>query len=501
MRPLKFLLLGFIILTVITATAQNGSVLHEFYVHGWVKDSTMMNAVPNHWVYLKSNPPGTASIFDSCLTNSFGHFLFDSLHYYYNHQLDLDVFTFDCHHAKIKYHYWIYQPSITTFFSICADEQTFCHADFDWQLVGLPENTVHFTDLSSQNASLWIWDFGDGNTSDQQNPNHTYSQTGIYQVHLQIVDTTHIPYCFDTRTQEVIVTQVGQHHLSGQIFDGNFPETGGSVYLYGEVNEGYLLLDSSTLNTSGVYYFYSIPEGRYMVKYVPEPGTPSLFLPSYPDQCLQWQQCTPVDLQQDIFDCDFHLTHTLPPDQGPGFISGIMQKFWNGNPLLAKREEILLCDETFQFRYFCFTDQLGVFQFTDLSFGSYWLIPEIPGMNSNPVLIVIDSTHLTVSNLQLFAQNAPLAVNEPKEGDIQSLIFPNPTSGQLTLLVPGLSFTRAEIHIYDLPGKEVSSAKINNSAGNHVLSLDLSLLPDGSYFLLLQTNDRQWVRKKFLVIH
>lgn len=48
--------------------------------------------------------------------------------------------------------------------------------------------TVDFTD-NSQNTTTWQWDFGDGNTSTQQNPSHTYSTFGLYQVCLSVEDT------------------------------------------------------------------------------------------------------------------------------------------------------------------------------------------------------------------------------------------------------------------------------------------------------------------------
>ena len=41
--------------------------------------------------------------------------------------------------------------------------------------------TVDFTDLSTD-ATGWNWDFGDGFSSAQQNPSHTYSAPGVYQV-------------------------------------------------------------------------------------------------------------------------------------------------------------------------------------------------------------------------------------------------------------------------------------------------------------------------------
>lgn len=51
---------------------------------------------------------------------------------------------------------------------------------------GSPRNTcdgqVSFSDLSINNATSWLWDFGDGNTSTDQNPTHTYSDEGTYTV-------------------------------------------------------------------------------------------------------------------------------------------------------------------------------------------------------------------------------------------------------------------------------------------------------------------------------
>lgn len=44
---------------------------------------------------------------------------------------------------------------------------------------------LNFTDASS-GATSWLWDFGDGNTSTQQNPTHTYTQNGTYTVTLSI---------------------------------------------------------------------------------------------------------------------------------------------------------------------------------------------------------------------------------------------------------------------------------------------------------------------------
>jgi len=44
---------------------------------------------------------------------------------------------------------------------------------------------VNFTDCS-ENATTWLWDFGDGSQSDVQNPTHTYTDPGNYTVNLTV---------------------------------------------------------------------------------------------------------------------------------------------------------------------------------------------------------------------------------------------------------------------------------------------------------------------------
>ena len=42
--------------------------------------------------------------------------------------------------------------------------------------------------LPGSTARSWSWAFGDGNTSAEENPKHTYASTGVYKVSLQITD-------------------------------------------------------------------------------------------------------------------------------------------------------------------------------------------------------------------------------------------------------------------------------------------------------------------------
>ena len=51
-------------------------------------------------------------------------------------------------------------------------------------------DTVTFTDQSTNSPTSWEWDFGDGNTSAEQNPAHTYTDAGTYNVTLTATNST-----------------------------------------------------------------------------------------------------------------------------------------------------------------------------------------------------------------------------------------------------------------------------------------------------------------------
>jgi len=67
--------------------------------------------------------------------------------------------------------------------------RTLMHPDFSANLTaGVVPFSVGFTDLTPEGASRWNWSFGDGNTSTEQHPTHTYTAAGIYTVSLTVDD-------------------------------------------------------------------------------------------------------------------------------------------------------------------------------------------------------------------------------------------------------------------------------------------------------------------------
>ncbi|HOS82930.1 MAG TPA: PKD domain-containing protein [Methanolinea sp.] len=66
--------------------------------------------------------------------------------------------------------------------------------------------TVNFIDQSTGNPVSWSWDFGDGSTSTERNPSHTYQTPGTYTVRLNV--TNNGGYNVNTKPAYIVVTDI-----------------------------------------------------------------------------------------------------------------------------------------------------------------------------------------------------------------------------------------------------------------------------------------------------
>jgi len=81
---------------------------------------------------------------------------------------------------------------------------------------------VNFTDLSTGNITTWSWAFGDGNTSTEQNPSHTY-YAGTYNVTLNVTNA-----CggnTSTKTDHIAVNPTPTANFTANVTDGCKPLT------------------------------------------------------------------------------------------------------------------------------------------------------------------------------------------------------------------------------------------------------------------------------------
>jgi beta propeller repeat protein len=98
--------------------------------------------------------------------------------------------------------------------------------------MGTSPLSVQFNDTSyfaknntSQYVESWYWDFGDGSTSTEQNPSHTYTEPGLYTVQLSISNSR--GYDVETKMNYIAV-----YNENEQVINGGFESglAGWSVY-------------------------------------------------------------------------------------------------------------------------------------------------------------------------------------------------------------------------------------------------------------------------------
>lgn len=104
---------------------------------------------------------------------------------------------------------------------IITQNKTELHADFESNIVDIPENgDIQFYDKSTGNISSWHWDFGDGTNSTEQNPIHYYNNIGSYNVALKIFNKTDNTSIIKTHYINVFSSKDANQFQNGDFEEG-----------------------------------------------------------------------------------------------------------------------------------------------------------------------------------------------------------------------------------------------------------------------------------------
>jgi PKD repeat protein len=354
-----------------------------------------------------------------------------------------------------------------------------CEANFTWtydpSVAGF--NTVLFTDLSSGNPTSWLWSFGDGTSGTVQNPSHTYAAPGVYPVTLTISGDS----CTSSYTTNVtVMDSTSYHQLYGQVFAGQFPVDLAVMVLFSIDSTGNAPVYVSTADSSGVFYFTLIPDGNYYLLAIPFDSNG--YLPTYYGNTISWEQATVIALGEPNNPYNINLVLGDQLISGGGSASGQINMGGLKSSMLDKVNMIVL-NENMEPLDFTQVSSEGDFEFPSMAYGTYYLHPEMAGINSDYVKIVLSEAKPHAEVVMTFTGNSILGLGDKGTLYDRWTVYPNPFAGDITLDIQMKEQMNAVVRLFDMRGSTVVSAGILLERGSNTVTLPTAGLGDGVYFL------------------
>ncbi|MFH2095876.1 MAG: PKD domain-containing protein, partial [Bacteroidota bacterium] len=189
------------------------------------------------------------------------------------------------------------------------DSAVFCNADFNIQ-PAYCQNCFGFPDTSTASGTInsWYWDFGDGSWSNLQNPEHTYQDSGFYQVCLTITtdDSCTSTFCDSVYAQYNLVT----YSISGLVYANSAMLPSGTAELYdSSLPQGNPPFYTQTI-TNGIYYFPSVAAGNYKLLAVPGLPESDDYADTWFGDATAFSSAYTLPVYANLISVDIHLVYT-----------------------------------------------------------------------------------------------------------------------------------------------------------------------------------------------
>ncbi|MBN8702677.1 MAG: T9SS type A sorting domain-containing protein [Bacteroidetes bacterium] len=297
---------------------------------------------------------------------------------------------------------------------------------------------VSFTDISSNVPTTWLWNFGDGGTSSQQNPIHTYTTSGNYTVKLTTTNG-------NGSDKDSILNYIQVTLGNGPIAASCSPSTLGYCCQYGITKFKLNTINYTSLDATEGYKDNSCDLQTTLQKnttYTVQVSTGTL---------------NPHDVKIYIdYNNDGLFTGT-----NELVFSALNQNSPSGNILISSSAAIL--NTPLRLRAMADYAGSGYTSCTNLTYGQ-----------AEDYTVIITSANSMTEN----------------EQEDQLQVFPNPATDMLTILVPnGIEITNLEL--VDLFGNELINIKTLETP----VRINTSAIANGYYFLRAQTATNSITKK------
>lgn len=499
-------LLATVLLLAISSSAysQFNGEENTIFVTGQVTNTVNGAPVSNHKIYIESDSVSNSGFqFYSTIYTDVNGFYYDTVKTT-NNDGNLNIYLYDFEedlHEATKYYRFNWSDKynvVADFFIHDPSANSTYQANFD-----AVEDTsethplrVHFNDESLGFViKSWYWDFGDGTTSDIQDPVHDFPAPGRYLVTLTI---SSVPLVNETNkisriTKQVFVGLPDYYNMGGHVFTEYFPIDVGLAYLYIMNDEGQPVpVDTTSIDTLGYYWFYQVIEGQYMVKarLAKESQAYGNFIPTYYGNRFNWEEAKAFTLDAHNFGLHIDLIPSEGTKMGSGQITG--QIVYDTNTVTtdltpAEDIEIILLNGSSICLTCNLSDLEGFFRFGELEYGTYQVYPDVTGIRAEPMFITLSEDipgdfpfNLIISrNLITFGIE-----DDPVIAENSISLWPNPARERATFSLELEEPADISFYIADQRGKIVMEQSVALSRGKQTVGIDLGNMSPGLYYLV-----------------
>ncbi len=479
-------------------------------VSGQVTNNEYGNVVPNHSVYFLK---------DSTVTIDSGPLLIevvtDNEGFYYDtittrtSKGSLLVYTkdfFGTQYDTMKHYRFVsYAGSnimVTNFDIYMPVQANLLQSRFSFRqkLTGDPYRFRFIDETDNDEITSWYWTFGDGTTSEEQSPDHVFPGPGMYKVRLTTTAMVENMEQTSTMLRVVYIADRSFFHLGGHAYAGYFPVNNCTAFLYYIDSTDYTIpVDTVSVDTLGYYSFFEVPSGYYYVKIQPKKVSElyGSLLPTYYGNVIFWEDATKI--KHDHTDWGYHIyfVEGAGLDVGDGNISGNVKYIGisdgSNYDLPAQGIDIYVIDEENQTLISHYSDLNGAFEFPEVALGTYWLYPEVTGLNQKKVQVEVTVEDPDVSDIEIIL--IPGNVDGIGEGyenaahlNTLGLPYPNPAVDWVNINIEVNGRQTATVEVFDLQGKQLLSRQFQFQDGQNTLRLNTASLERGIYIVRTNVN-------------
>lgn len=363
------------------------------------------------------------------------------------------------------------------------------------------------------NLSNFHWEFGDGNTATGQDVTYTYASVGAgyYTVSLQtITPLNNMDTCFAYSTITVW-TGTMSNCIGGTVFlDSSLYADAGQVHLmtFDSLGNNLVTIETIDIADNGNYLFDDVNTGNpswiYFVQaeLSPQSGYFGQYVPTYHFDAIIWTNAWPVF----ALPCPANISYDIMMQPsttagiGTGYINGVVNSGETKD--IMQDVEILLFNEDMQPLGYMYTNEYGLFDFSELSFGTYHVYPEIVGIETDGFMITLSEDVPAVElNIIIGNGTASLSVEENSLFTFVGDIYPNPANTQINISLSMESAEQVEISVFNQVGQMVILRSENLASGPNKIELDISNLSEGIYNMRLQAPNSKPLMKTFIKVN